>query len=94
MVRELPDLRFEQGFIAVDALVAVPCGDFVWRRSVLVLLEFGAIRVPYRLDGECDEVDFEYCGSDGSLLQGGVCAVEDDESPYMVEGCNVHRVMV
>ena len=83
MVRELPDLRFEQCFIAVDALIAVPCGYFVWRRSVLVLLEFGAIRVPYRLDGECNEVNFEYCGGDGSLLWGGVCAVEDNESPHV-----------
>ena len=61
------------------ALIAVPRGDLVWRLSVQVLLEFGAIRVPYRLDGECDEVDFEYCGSDGSLLRGGVRAVEDND---------------
>ena len=85
MVRELPDLCFEQGLVAVDALVAVPCGDFVWQRSVLVLLKFGAICVPYRLDGERNQVNFGYCGGDGSLLRGGVCAVEDSESPHVVE---------
>ena len=76
------------------ALVAVPRGDLVWRLSVQVLLEFGAVRVPYRLDGERDEVDFEYCGSDGSLLRGGVCAVEDNESPHVVKGRDVYGVVV
>ena len=94
MVRELPNLCFEQGCVAVDTLVAVPCGDFVWRRSVLVLLEFGAIRVPYRLDGECNQVNFEYCGSDGSLLRGSVRAVEDNESSRVVKGRDAYGVVV
>ena len=78
----------------MDALIAVCSCYFVRGRSVLVVLDFGAVGIPHRFDGECDKVDFEDRGRYGSLLGGGVRAVEDDESPYMVEGCNVHRVVV